>query len=71
MNGKSFLVARTIDTGMGEPVVSRANTNNVSVGDALPTKSGAIATVPLIYASSGRPAGLPGAEGSANAGIAF
>ena len=29
VNGKSFLVARTIDTGIGGPLVSRANTNKV------------------------------------------
>ena len=48
VKGKSFLVARTIDTGMGGPLVSRANTNNVSVGDPLPARPGAIVTVPLI-----------------------
>ena len=48
VKGKSFLDARTIDTGMGGPFISRANTNNVSVGDALPAKPGAIVTVPLI-----------------------
>src|SRR5262245_43425368 len=48
VKGKSFLVARTIDTGIGGPLISRANTNNVSVGDPLPARLGATVTVPLI-----------------------
>ena len=40
VKGKSFLDARTIDTGMGSPFISRANTNNVSVGDPLPGSLG-------------------------------
>ena len=48
MKGKSFFDARTIATGIGGPPISRANTNNVSVGDPLPAKPGATVTVPLI-----------------------
>src|SRR5688572_22016871 len=48
VKGKSFLVARTIATGIGGPFISRANTNNVSVSDPLPAKLGATVTVPLI-----------------------
>ena len=48
VKGKSFFVARTIATGMGGPLISRANTNNVSVADPLPARLGARVTVPLI-----------------------
>ena len=48
VKGNSFFVARTIATGIGGPLVSRANTNRVSVGDPLPAKPGATVTVPLI-----------------------
>ena len=39
VKGKSFFVARTIATGIGGPLISRANTNNVSVEDPLPASS--------------------------------
>jgi hypothetical protein len=48
VKGKSFFVARTIATGIGGPLTSRANTNNVSVEDPLPAKLGPIITLPLI-----------------------
>jgi hypothetical protein len=72
VKGNSFLVARTIDTGMGGPLISRANTNSVSVGDPLPARPGAIVTVPLIVRGCPAwPVGLTGADASANAGIVF
>src|SRR6267143_3074901 len=48
VKGKSFFVARTIATGIGGPLTSRANTNNVSVADPLPARLGATVTLPLI-----------------------
>src|SRR5262245_27766414 len=68
VKGKSFFVARTIATGIGGPLVSRANTNNVSVGAPLPAKLGAITTLPLI--ASDCPIGLADAAGPACAGAA-
>src|SRR6266849_2317771 len=65
VKGKSFFVARTIATGIGGPLISRANTNNVSVSDPLPAKPGATVTVPLI--ARGCPVGWAGAADSANA----
>ena len=51
VKGNSFFVARTIGTGMGGPFISRANTNNVSVGALFPARLGARLTVPLIAAA--------------------
>jgi hypothetical protein len=51
VKGKSCFVARTIDTGIGGPFISRANTNNVSVGAPFPARLGARLTVPLIAAA--------------------
>src|SRR6185503_14946779 len=66
VKGKSFLDARTIATGIGGPLISRAKTNNVSVADALPAKLGAIVTVPLmVRGCPGCPAGWTGAADSA------
>src|SRR3970282_1880038 len=63
VKGKSCFVARTIDTGMGGPFISRANTTNVSVADPLPARLGAIVTVPLI--ARGCPVGPVGWAGAA------
>ena len=62
VKGKSFFVARTIDTGIGGPFTSRANTNNVSVEDPLLARLGAIVTVPLIARDC--PVGWAGAADS-------
>ena len=48
MNGKSFLVARTIDTGMGGPFISLANTKRVSVEAPFAARLEARVTVPLM-----------------------
>ena len=64
VKGKSFLDARTIATGIGGPLISRAKTNNVSVADALPAKLGATVTVPLI--ARGCPVWLASGAGAAD-----
>ena len=66
VKGKSFFVARTMATGIGGPLTSRANTNNVSVADPLPARLGATVTLPLI--ASDCPAD---AAGSAYAGTVW
>src|SRR5262245_51900381 len=67
--GKSFLVARTIATGIGGPFISRANTNNVSVAEPLLARLGAIVTVPLIASDWAIcSVGLADVAGSAYAG---
>ena len=69
VNGKSFFVARTIATGIGGPLVSRAKTNNVSVADPLPARLAPIMTLPLIASDCPAcPVGLPGADDSAYVG---
>jgi hypothetical protein len=67
VKGKSFFVARTIATGIGGPLASRANTNNVSVADPLPARLGATVTLPLI---ADCPVDWANAAGSAYAGTA-
>src|SRR5215813_4268583 len=65
VKGKSFLVARTIATGIGGPFISRAKTNNVSVADPLPAKLGATVTVPRIARDC--PVWFAGGAGAAGA----
>src|ERR1051325_5037823 len=69
VKGKSFVVARTIATGIGGPFISRANTNNVSVAAPLPARFGASVTVPLIASACATcPIGVGDVAGSAYAG---
>jgi hypothetical protein len=48
VKGKSFFDARTMDTGIGGPATSFANTNKVSGRDALFARFGPNTTLPVI-----------------------
>ena len=48
VKGKSFFDARTIDTGIGGPATSFANTNKVSGREALLARFGPNTTLPVI-----------------------